>query len=49
MAMRLPSPLLTRSGPMPSGDYAFELKWDGFLAIVARSDGFRVLSRRKWA
>jgi hypothetical protein len=29
MAMRLPSPMLARSGPIPSGDYAFEVKWDG--------------------
>jgi ATP-dependent DNA ligase len=44
--MRLPSPMLSRSGPIPSGDYAFEVKWDGFRAIVDRHDGFRVLSRR---
>jgi hypothetical protein len=29
MASRLLSPMLARSGPVPSGDYAFELKWDG--------------------
>jgi ATP-dependent DNA ligase len=40
--------MLTRSGSIPSGDYAFELKWDGFRAIVARHDGFRVFSRRGW-
>jgi ATP-dependent DNA ligase len=46
--MRLPSPMLSRSGPIPSGDFAFEVKWDGFRAIVARHEGFRVLSRRGW-
>jgi ATP-dependent DNA ligase len=48
MAMRLPSPMLTRSGPIPKGEYAYGLKWDGFRAIVARHDAFRVLSRRGW-
>ena len=48
MAMRLPSPMPTRSGAIPRGDHAFELKWDGFRAIIARHDGFRVLSRRGW-
>jgi hypothetical protein len=28
--MRLPSPMLSRSGPIPTGDYAYELKLDGF-------------------
>jgi bifunctional non-homologous end joining protein LigD len=40
--------MLARSGPLPSGDYAFELKWDGFRAIVGRNEGFRVRSRRGW-
>jgi ATP-dependent DNA ligase len=35
-------------GPIPTGDYAYEVKWDGFRAIVARVDGFRVVSRRGW-
>jgi bifunctional non-homologous end joining protein LigD len=48
MALRLPSPMLARSGPIPSGDYAFELKWDGFRAILNRTSEFRVLSRRGW-
>jgi ATP dependent DNA ligase domain len=46
--MRLPSPMLARSGPIPSGDYAFELKWDGFRAMVSRNCEFRVRSRRGW-
>jgi ATP-dependent DNA ligase len=29
MAWRLPSPMLARSVTIPTGDYAFELKWDG--------------------
>lgn len=44
--MRLPSPMLSRSGPIPTGDYACELKFDGFRAIVGRHDGFEVRSRR---
>jgi ATP-dependent DNA ligase len=28
--------MLARSGAIPSGDYAFELKWDGFRALVSR-------------
>jgi bifunctional non-homologous end joining protein LigD len=38
--------MLARSGPLPSGDYSYELKWDGFRAIVGRNDLFRVRSRR---
>ena len=26
----------------PRGDYAFEVKWDGFRAIVSTDDGLRV-------
>jgi bifunctional non-homologous end joining protein LigD len=40
--------MLARSGPLPSGDYSYELKWDGFRAIVGRNDEFRVRSRRGW-
>jgi bifunctional non-homologous end joining protein LigD len=40
--------MLARSGAIPSGDYGFELKWDGFRAIVGRNGGFRVRSRRGW-
>jgi ATP-dependent DNA ligase len=30
--------MLARSGRLPtSGDYAYEVKWDGFRAIVMRS------------
>jgi bifunctional non-homologous end joining protein LigD len=48
MGLRLPSPMLARSGALPSGDYAFELKWDGFRAIVSRNGDFRARSRRGW-
>lgn len=41
--------MLTRAGPLPSGaDWSFELKWDGFRAIVSTEDGLRVRSRRGW-
>ncbi len=45
----LPEPMLARSGPLPTrGDYAFEVKWDGFRAIVSTENGLRVRSRRGW-
>jgi bifunctional non-homologous end joining protein LigD len=41
--------MLARSGPLPSGSgWSFELKWDGFRAIVSTEDGLRVRSRRGW-
>src|SRR5207247_2182519 len=33
---------------LPRGDYAFEVKWDGFRAIVSTKDGLQVRSRRGW-
>jgi bifunctional non-homologous end joining protein LigD len=30
------------------GDYAFEVKWDGFRAIVSTEGALRVRSRRGW-
>jgi bifunctional non-homologous end joining protein LigD len=48
MALRLPSPMLARSGSIPTGDYAFEVKWDGFRALVSRNGDFQVRSRRGW-
>jgi bifunctional non-homologous end joining protein LigD len=48
MALRLPSPMLARSGVIPTGDYAFEVKWDGFRALVSRNGDFQVRSRRGW-
>jgi bifunctional non-homologous end joining protein LigD len=32
----------------PTGEYAHEVKWDGFRAIVSTVDGLRVRSRRGW-
>jgi bifunctional non-homologous end joining protein LigD len=40
--------MLARSGAIPSGDYAFEVKWDGFRALVSHNGDFRVRSRRGW-
>jgi bifunctional non-homologous end joining protein LigD len=40
--------MLARSGPLPSGDYAYEVKWDGFRAIVSTEGKLRVRSRRGW-
>ena len=41
--------MLLRPGALPTGDgWAFELKWDGFRAIVSAGDGLRVRSRRGW-
>jgi bifunctional non-homologous end joining protein LigD len=41
--------MLARPGPLPSGpSWSFELKWDGFRAIVSTENGLRVRSRRGW-
>jgi bifunctional non-homologous end joining protein LigD len=41
--------MLARSGRLSSsGDYAYELKWDGFRAIVSTEGTLRVRSRRGW-
>ena len=41
--------MLSRPGPLPSGSgWAFELKWDGFRALVSTENEFRVRSRRGW-
>src|SRR5689334_15186672 len=45
----LPAPMLARSGVLPrEPNCAFELKWDGFRALVRTGDDFRVRSRRGW-
>src|SRR5438874_4407 len=41
--------MLYRPDRLPRGDYSYEVKWDGFRAIVATEDGLRVLSRRGWS
>ena len=49
VALRLPQPMLAQRGQIPSGPgWSFELKWDGFRAIVGRNGDFRVRSRRGW-
>jgi DNA-binding CsgD family transcriptional regulator len=41
--------MLSRPGAPPSGSgWSFELKWDGFRAIVSTENGLRVRSRRGW-
>jgi ATP-dependent DNA ligase len=41
--------MLARSGrPPTSDDYAYEVKWDGFRAIVSTEGVLRVRSRRGW-
>jgi hypothetical protein len=40
--------MLARSGRLPAGDYSFEVKWDGFGAIVSTEGSLRVRSRRGW-
>ena len=46
---RHPEPMLAKSGPLPEGpDWRFELKLDGFRAIVSTTGGLRVRSRRGW-
>jgi bifunctional non-homologous end joining protein LigD len=48
-AAPLTQPMLARSGPIPTrGDWAFEVKWDGFRAIVSTEGALRVRSRRGW-
>jgi ATP-dependent DNA ligase len=39
-ATPLPQPMVTRSGSIPRrGDRAYEVKWDGFQAIVSTEAG----------
>ena len=41
--------MLARSGSLPTrGCWAYEVKWDGFRAIVRTGDDYRVRSRRGW-
>jgi hypothetical protein len=41
--------MLARSGPLPTGSgWSYEVKWDGFRAIVCSGFEFRVRSRRGW-
>jgi len=39
--------MVARSGPLPSrGRWAYEVKWDGFRALVRSGDEYRVRLRR---
>lgn len=41
--------MLARIGELPTGNgWAYEVKWDGFRAIVSTENGLRVRSRRGW-
>jgi bifunctional non-homologous end joining protein LigD len=41
--------MLAHSGKLPTrGEWAYEVKWDGFRAIVSTDGGLRVRSRRGW-
>ncbi|MBA2424787.1 MAG: hypothetical protein H0W31_02970 [Actinobacteria bacterium] len=41
--------MLSHPAPLPSGSgWSFELKWDGFRAIVSTEDGLAIRSRRGW-
>jgi bifunctional non-homologous end joining protein LigD len=41
--------MLARSGRLPPpGDYSYEMKWDGFRAVVSTEGQLRVRSRRGW-
>ena len=45
----LPRPMLLRPGGIPCGDgWAFEIKYDGFRAVVSTENGLQVRSRRGW-
>ena len=47
--MRLPEPMLAKPGQLPDGpEWRFELKLDGFRAIISTKAGLRVRSRRGW-
>jgi bifunctional non-homologous end joining protein LigD len=49
VVLRLPEPMLARSGPVPTGrGWTFEPKLDGFRCLVCTHAGFRARSRRGW-
>jgi ATP-dependent DNA ligase len=48
-SLRLPEPMLARSGPIPSGaGWRFEPKLDGYRCLVCTHGRFRARSRRGW-
>ena len=40
--------MLARPDRLPRGDYGYEVKWDGFRALVSTERGLEVRSRRGW-
>lgn len=47
--LRLPEPMLARSGPLPTGrGWLYEPKLDGFRCLVCTHGRFRTRSRRGW-
>jgi hypothetical protein len=41
--------MLAKPGPLPTGPgWSYEVKWDGFRALVSTADGLKVRSRRGW-
>jgi bifunctional non-homologous end joining protein LigD len=47
MRPSIPAAMVARSGRLPRGEgWSYEVKWDGFRAIVCTHDGLRVRSRR---
>ena len=41
--------MLAKPGPLPTGPgWSYDVKWDGFRALVSTVDGFMVRSRRGW-
>jgi ATP-dependent DNA ligase len=41
--------MLAKSGKLPTrGEWSYEVKWDGFRAIVSTEGSLRVRSRRGW-
>jgi hypothetical protein len=47
MRPSIPAAMVARSGRLPRAQgWSFEVKWDGFRAIVCTHDGLRVRSRR---
>ena len=49
LVLRLPDPMLSHACDLPTGSgWSFELKWDGFRALVSTEGAFHVRSRRGW-
>src|SRR5919202_74812 len=40
--------MLARPDQLPRGDFGFEVKWDGFRALVSTEERLHVRSRRGW-